>query len=444
MLKPQRYHPGWYPPSAKYPGYGQFVESPLKGMVERKQGIVDIHRARNPNLGLESLEPGLESVSRDEFLDLDEVVPTIPEPQADDEGPQPEEQLNYNVMPATSLQMGQARVREGLEAGGEVARRVAGRVTSRGVEITRTGVRLVGNYALESARTNTEALVDLASTAGSLSHMALKGAGPVVATGGRLALHAASTTGTLGLAAASAGGTLGLAAASTGGAVAVKTGKFALQGASEFATAGAPIVFGAAHAAASKTASLAIAAAPVVRDVTVGTVKGLGNAVIATGHVAGIALEAGAPYAQAAASGLYGAAHYTYSALLERAKAYAANRHNALENEDNQPYVEPYGRRSSTPTRRSRVEALGDTVYAREERATPPNAREHGARMIVKDSMQDWQGFGKGVLASQIMLRPNFMEKSGRHEQRSEQLRQLKRMTTNEMIQILLTLDGKL
>ena len=91
------------------------------------------------------------------------------------------------------------------------------------------------------------------------------------------------------------------------------------------------------------------------------------------------------------------------------------------------------------------MDAIGDTEYARaEETANPQNSREHGARMIVKDSVSEWQGFGKGVLASQIMLRPNFIQKSGRHEQRSDQLSQLRKMTTNEMIQILLTLDGKL
>ena len=53
--------------------------SPLQGMIDRKQSIREIHQARNPNVGLQSLEPGIENVERDDFVDFDEAVPPMPE-----------------------------------------------------------------------------------------------------------------------------------------------------------------------------------------------------------------------------------------------------------------------------------------------------------------------------------------------------------------------------
>ncbi len=71
----------------------------------------------------------------------------------------------------------------------------------------------------------------------------------------------------------------------------------------------------------------------------------------------------------------------------------------------------------------------------------PPASREHGTPMQFL-SEAELKASGKGFLVSQILLRPDFIKMTGRFD-KSRQVQELSKMTIEEMVDILMTLDGK-
>jgi hypothetical protein len=164
--------------------------------------------------------------------------------------------------------------------------------------------------------------------------------------------------------------------------------------------------------------------------------------------VGSAAYEHGPTIAKAAAEATYDAAYWTYSQLLERAKRYAANRHNAI------GYEAPSrgrGARSKTPVRRNHVDYMEVEDTGRHFMMpptpgapvthAPPASRNHGTPLQFM-SEAELRTKGKGFLVNQILLRPDFIKTTGRHDN-SKQIQELSKMSMDEIIHILMTLDGK-
>jgi hypothetical protein len=179
--------------------------------------------------------------------------------------------------------------------------------------------------------------------------------------------------------------------------------------------------------------------------------NGLGNATVAVGNgvgqslsgLANVAAEHGPPLAKAAMDGLAYQGSRAFHALYNAIKRLPPMPSLEMPEYKGGDAVVSYQplrnlKRSNSPGRASRGAAIDAAVSA----SAPSQRYQHGPETVVFDTADEWEKYspGRSLLGEQLKLRPQFRSAATGKQATAKWLKSL---TPNDMIQLLLMLDGK-